>query len=258
MKVVILAGGLGTRLVEETQVIPKPMVEIGGRPIVWHIMKHYAKFGHNEFLMALGYRGEVAKRYFAEYFTVNSDLTVDLSNGQVEVDERDREDWRVHLIDTGLETMTGGRLLRLAPHVADETFMLTYGDGVSDVNLDKLVEFHRSHGKQATVLAVRPPARFGELAFEAPDSDLPRLSEKPNLAEGWVNGGFMILEPRAIDLISDDQASLEIDLLEKLSVAGELAAMRHEGFWQCMDTVRDLRMLREWWDSGDAPWKTWQ
>lgn len=254
MKVVILAGGLGTRLSEETHAIPKPMIEIGGRPIIWHIMKHYAHHGFNEFVVPVGYRGDVVKRFFLDYYTVNSDFTVSLSDGSVAVKERPVEDWTVHIAATGLNTNTGGRLGRIR-EMLDGTFMVTYGDGVSNVEIDKILEFHKEHGRLVTMLAVRPPARFGELDFtEGPKV---RLVEKPQLGSGWVNGGFMVMEPSALDAVEGDDSSLEVDVLEKLSAEGEVCGMRHEGFWQCMDTARDLRLLRELWDSGHAPWKSW-
>lgn len=255
MKVVILAGGLGTRLSEETHAIPKPMIEIGGRPIIWHIMKHYAHFGMDDFIIPVGYRGDVVKRFFLDYYAVNSDFSVDLSDGSVNVEESVGEDWIVHIADTGLNTNTGGRLGRIR-HLLTSTFMITYGDGVSDVDIEQLLRFHRENGRMVTILAVRPPARFGELDFTG-DSEV-RLIEKPQLGAGWINGGFMVMEPAALEEIEGDGTSLEMDVLEKLSMEGEVSGMRHEGFWQCMDTARDLRLLRELWDSGRAPWKIWE
>lgn len=255
VKAVILAGGFGTRLSEETSVIPKPMVEIGGRPILWHLMKHYAEHGIIDFTIALGYRGEVIKRYFLDYFTLNSDFTVDLQDGSVLVRDGRREDWRVTLVDTGSGTGTGGRLLRLRDQLT-ETFALTYGDGLGNVDIRELMKFHEQEGPDVTVTAVRPPARFGELTFDA--EHRVSIVEKPQLGEGWINGGFMIVEPSALDVLSGDQAGLEVDLLEKLSSEGRVAAMRHAGFWQCVDTARDLRIMREMWDTGRAPWKTWR
>lgn len=254
MKVVILAGGLGTRLSEETHAIPKPMIEIGDRPIIWHIMKHYAHHGFNEFVVPVGYRGDVVKRFFLDYYTVNSDFTVNLGDGSVTVNERAVEDWEVHIASTGLSTNTGGRLGRIR-NVLDETFMVTYGDGVCDVDINRLLDFHKERGRLVTMLAVRPPARFGELDFDGGPGV--RLVEKPQLGAGWINGGFMVMEPGALDEIDGDDSSLEVDVLEKLSAAGQVCGMRHEGFWQCMDTARDLRMLRDLWDSGTAPWKSW-
>ena len=256
MKVVILAGGLGTRLAEETDVKPKPMVEIGERPILWHVMKHFRHHGHREFFVALGYRGEVVKRYFVEQQSLAGDMTIDLAAGRIEQRAIDREDWIVHLIDTGDDTNTGGRIKRLADRLVDDTFFATYGDGVSNVDLDRLLHFHRSHGLAATVTAVRPPARFGSLAFEG---DLVReFTEKPQIGEGWINGGFFVLEPRVLDYIDGDHSSLELDALERLARERQLAAFRHEGFWQCMDTLRDKRLLERLWQAGEPPWKLWR
>ena len=255
MKIVILAGGFGTRLAEETEVKPKPMVEIGGRPILWHIMKHYAHYGFKEFFIALGYKGEVIKRYFLDYYALNGNITVNLSDGGVRVDNQKSEDWIVHLMDTGLQSMTGGRIKRLMPWLKDETFMVTYGDGVSNVNLQDLLKFHRSHGKIATVTAVRPPARFGGLIF---NGDLvARFTEKPQTGEGWINGGFLVLEPGILEYLEGENSILESDGLEPLAEAGQLAAYRHPDFWQCMDTLRDLRRLESLWQSGNPPWKLW-
>ncbi len=254
-KVVILAGGRGTRLAEETDVKPKPMVEIGDRPILWHIMKHYATHGLTEFCLALGYKGHLIKRYFLDEVQLTGDLTVETANGQVAARRVGSDNWKVHLCDTGLDTSTGGRLKRLAPHLRGGTFVLTYGDGVSDVPIDKLLAFHRSHGRLATVTAVRPPARFGGLLF---DGDLVKVFvEKPQIGEGWINGGFLVFEPEVLDQIEGDSASLESQLLEHLAREGQLAAYRHDGFWQCMDTMRDLRLLQSLWDAGRAPWRTW-
>lgn len=255
MKAVILAGGQGTRLAEETEVKPKPMVEIGARPILWHIMKHYSYFGHRDFFVALGYKGEVIKRYFLDYAALGGSLSVELRSGNVSTHERNQDDWSVHLIDTGLDTMTGGRLRRLEGHLKGDSFLLTYGDGVSDVDLSALVEFHRACGKLATVTAVRPPARFGALIFEG---DLvSRFSEKPQAGEGWINGGFLVFEPGVFDYLRDDQTSLEANALEALARDRQLAAFKHGGFWQCMDTMRDKRYLDSLWQSGRAPWKVW-
>jgi len=256
MKVVILAGGLGSRLAEETEVRPKPTVEIGGRPILWHIMKHYAHYGFKEFFIALGYKGEVIKRYFLDYYTLNGSLTINLSNGDVQVHNKECEDWIVHLIDTGLHTQTGGRIHRLEAWLKAKTFMVTYGDGVSDVNLHNLLRFHRSHGRLATITAVRPPARFGGLIF---DGDLvAEFTEKPQIGEGWINGGFLVLEPEVLDYLEGDNASLEVEGLERLAADGQLAAYRHDRFWQCMDTLRDVRLLESLWQSGKPPWKVWE
>jgi glucose-1-phosphate cytidylyltransferase len=255
MKVVILAGGLGTRLSEETVLKPKPMVEIGGRPVLWHIMKHYSMHGFNEFAVALGYKGEMIKRYFLDYYPLYGDLTVDLSSGRVAANNNECEPWRLDLVDTGTESMTGGRVRRLRDTIGDEPFMLTYGDGVTNVDVGSLLEFHKSHGKIATVTAVRPPSRFGGIVF---DGDMvTAFTEKPQIGEGWINGGFMVFEPSVFDYITDDSTVLEKDVLETLAREGQLAAYRHEGFWQCMDTIRDVQMLQGLWDSGSAEWKTW-
>jgi glucose-1-phosphate cytidylyltransferase len=254
-KVVILAGGVGTRLAEETEVRPKPMVEIGGRPIVWHIMRLYAHYGFREFLIALGYKGEVVKRYFLDYMDLNGSMTIDMAKGNVERHGRPHEDWIVHLLDTGHETMTGGRIKRLEPWLGDGTFMVTYGDGVSDVDLKALWAFHKAHGRLATVTAVRPPARFGGLVFEG--DAIKEFTEKPQIGEGWINGGFMVFEPGVFDLLEGDSTVLESDALEELARRGQLAAYRHEGYWQCMDTLRDKRMLERLWDAGHPPWKVW-
>ncbi len=254
MKIVILCGGLGTRLSEETQVKPKPMVEIGGRPILWHIMKIFERHGFNDFMLALGYKGELIKDYFLNYHARLSDLTVHLKNGQVDYSNPTAEDWRVSLIDTGASTMTGGRLLRLKPHLqSGGTFMLTYGDGVSDVDLTALLAFHRSHGRLATVTAVRPPVRFGELSIEK--NRVTKFQEKPQAGEGWINGGFFVFEPGVFDLIPDDSTLLEREPLEQLAEKGELMVYQHPGYWQCMDTVRDKATLEDLWVNDKAPWK---
>jgi glucose-1-phosphate cytidylyltransferase len=255
MKVVILAGGLGTRLAEETEVKPKPMVEIGGRPIIWHIMKHYSSFGFNEFFIALGYKGDVLKRYFLDYYSISSNMSIETATGKVDTHRRESENWTVHLIDTGATTNTGGRIKRLEPWLRDETFMLTYGDGVSSVDLSALLTFHRACGHIATVTAVRPPARFGGIEF---DGDLvSSFTEKPQAGEGWINGGFLVFEPAIFSYLHDDQSSLEANALEALAADRELAVYRHEGFWQCMDTLRDKRFLEALWKEDQAPWKTW-
>jgi glucose-1-phosphate cytidylyltransferase len=255
MKVAILAGGLGTRLAEETGTRAKPMVEIGGKPILWHIMKHYAHFGFREFFVALGYKGESIKRYFLDHHTLSGDLLVDTATGKAVVTSPVVPDWKVHLIDTGEATLTGGRVKRLERFLGSGTFMLTYGDGVANIPLDKLVDFHRASGRLATVTAVRPPARFGGIDFEG---DLVRgFSEKSQIREGWINGGFMLLEPGIFRYLDGDKDVLEVDLLERLAEEKQLAAYRHEGFWQCMDTVRDKRFLDELWSGGNAPWKIW-
>jgi glucose-1-phosphate cytidylyltransferase len=255
-KVVILAGGLGTRLAEETEVRPKPMVPIGGRPILWHIMKGYATQGFNEFFVALGYKGEDIKRYFLDYHGLVKSVTVRLATGQVSFHESEIEDWVVHLMDTGLTTPTGGRVKRLQPWLEDSTFMLTYGDGVCDVDLNALLRFHKQHGKIATITAVRPPARFGAIAFNS--DSVVDFMEKPQAGEGWINGGFMCLEPRVFEYLKTEADSLEADALELLAADHELVAFRHDRFWQCMDTIRDVRVLEKLWQGGDAPWKTWE
>jgi glucose-1-phosphate cytidylyltransferase len=256
VKVVILAGGLGTRLAEETQVRPKPMVEVGGRPILWHIMKHFAHHGFREFVIALGYRGEEIKRYFLEYQTLSGDLTIDLTTARTMVRNSDCEGWIVHLVDTGLKTLTGGRVKRLEPLLRDGTFMVTYGDGVANVDLRALVDFHRALGRVATVTAVRPPARFGGLNFDG--DAVVSFTEKPQAGEGWINGGFLVFEPTVFDYLPGDEASLESDALERLAAGGQLAAYRHFGFWQCMDTLRDKHLLEELWREGRAPWRVWR
>jgi glucose-1-phosphate cytidylyltransferase len=231
------------------------MVEIGGRPILWHIMKHYAHYGFNDFHIALGYKGEIIKRYFLDYHSVNGSLTIELSGGKVHVQEKRKEDWVVHLVDTGATTSTGGRVRRLRPWLNGGTFMATYGDGVSDLNLHELLDFHRTRGRIATVTAVRPPARFGAIVV---DGDLvARFTEKPQVGEGWINGGFFVFEPAVFDYLEGDSTSLEIDALERLAIEGQLAAYRHDRFWQCMDTLRDMRFLESVWQSGSAPWKGW-
>jgi glucose-1-phosphate cytidylyltransferase len=256
VKVVILAGGQGTRLAEETELRPKPMVEIGGRPILWHIMKHYATHGFTEFVIALGYRGEDIKRFFLDYVALSGDLTVRLREKTVNRLTGEVDDWTVHLVDTGLDTSTGGRVGRLRSWLGDGPFMLTYGDGVSDVDLRALAAAHRASGKVATLTAVRPGARYGGLSFE--DEGHVRFIEKPQIGEGWVSGGFMMFEQEVLDHVTGDDTSLERDVLEELSVAGELGAFRHEGFWQSMDNIRDVRFLRGLWASGAAPWATWR
>jgi glucose-1-phosphate cytidylyltransferase len=256
MKVVILAGGLGTRLAEETDVRPKAMVEIGHHPIIWHIMKHYETNGFFDFYVALGYKGETIKRYFLDYNSVAGSITVSLKDGSVTPIDRVNEQWTVSMIDTGVATNTGGRLKRLAGWLGDGTFLLTYGDGVSDVDLRAILEFHRKHGKLATLTAVRPPSRFGELDLS--DDNAATFTEKPQMGQGWINGGFMVLEPAVLDLIEGDSTSLEAEVLERLGEEGQLVAYKHEGFWQCMDTLRDLRYLRQAWDAGTPPWMTWR
>lgn len=255
MKVVILAGGLGTRLAEETEIKPKPMVEIGGRPILWHIMKIYSHYGFREFYVALGYKGEVIKRFFFDYHSLSGNMSINFVDGQVNVENRDCEDWTVHLIDTGLNSMTGGRIKRLEKFLSGETFMVTYGDGVSNVDVEELVRFHRSHGKLATVTAVHPPARWGELLIK--DDLTTEFSEKPQTHEGWINGGFLVFEPEVLNYLSGSESILELEVLERLARENQLAAYRHDGFWQCMDTLRDKRQLESAWETGSPPWKVW-
>lgn len=253
MKVVILAGGLGTRLSEETALRPKPMVEIGGKPILWHILQIYSAHGFNDFVVALGYKGEVIKEYFLNFFALNNDITVDLATGSTAIHDGKQPPWRVHLADTGNETQTGGRLGRLRDRLAGETFMMTYGDGLSDVDVGKLVEFHRAHGKIATVTTVRPPARFGGVVFAG--DQIVEFTEKPQAEGGWINGGFFVLEPAVLDYIPDDSTIWERDPLERLAADGQLMAYRHKGFWQPMDTLREKKLLEELWTSGEAPWR---
>jgi len=255
MKVAILAGGAGTRLAEETEVKPKPMVEIGGMPILMHIMSHYAHYGFEDFVVALGYKGEVIKKYFVDYCSLNGNLKVDLGSGQVDAEGGERPNWTVDLVDTGAATLTGGRIKRLAPIIGNETFMLTWGDGVSDVNIKDLLAFHKSHGKLATMTAVRPPARYGHLEFEG--NQVLEFTEKPQTAEGWINGAFFVLEPQVFDYIEGDQTMWEHAPLEGLARDNQLMAYKHENFWQCMDTLRDKHVLERIWDSGNPPWKTW-
>ena len=251
---VILAGGLGTRLSEETTLKPKPMVEIGGRPILWHILKIYAAHGFGNFLIACGYKAEVIKEYFRNFPTSNSDWRIDLSNGQIEMLAQDGTDWVVGVHDTGLETLTGGRLRRLKPYLTG-TFMVTYGDGVGDIDIERVLQFHRAHGGMATVTIVRPPARFGSVVMEG--TRVVEFLEKPSAREGWINGGFFVFEPAVLDHIEGDQVSLESAVLSRLAADGHLHAYTHEGFWQPMDTLREKHHLEALWASGKAPWKTW-
>jgi len=253
MKVIILAGGFGTRFSEYTNTIPKPMISIGGKPILWHIMQTYAKFGHKDFYVALGYKAELIKDYFLNYRALNANFTIELGSGNILSHQLDHVDWKVTLVDTGDKTMTGGRLKRMKEFIGDEPFMLTYGDGVTDINLDEVLKFHQSHGKLVTMSAVRPAARFGELELEG---DVVRsFKEKPQMHEGWINGGFFIIEPKFFDFIDDDSTLLEREPLEKATKLGELMAYKHKGFWHCMDTKRDHDLLESLWRSG-APWKT--
>lgn len=256
MKVAILAGGLGTRLSEETEVKPKPMVEIGDQPILWHIMKIYTHHGFNDFYIALGYKGEVVKRYFWDMYNLSGCLKFQLGSGKVEQHDMQSEDWEINLIDTGLHTQTGGRVRRLKPYMEDSTFMLTYGDGVSNVDLKALLDFHRKQGRIATVTAVRPPARFGGLVLE--DGLAVGFTEKSQINEGWINGGFFVFEPDVFDYLDGDGMNLEADVLPRLAEDRQLAAFQHEGFWQCMDTLREKRLLDSLWNNGNKPWKVWE
>ncbi|ABQ27941.1 glucose-1-phosphate cytidylyltransferase [Geotalea uraniireducens] len=256
MKVVILAGGLGTRLSEETVIRPKPMVEIGGKPILWHIMKIYSHYGFNDFVICLGFKGYVIKEYFSNYFLHMSDVTFDMRTNSMEVHQKKAEPWRVTLVDTGMESMTGGRVKRIAPYVADETFMLTYGDGVADVDISKLIDFHKRHGKLATVTSTQPSGRFGALSIDGANN-VTAFQEKPAGDGSWINGGFFVLEPQVLDRIAGDATVFEKEPLEGLSRDSQLAAYKHSGFWQPMDTLRDKMHLEELWTSGRAPWKIW-
>jgi glucose-1-phosphate cytidylyltransferase len=240
---------------EETDTRPKPMVEVGGYPVLWHILKHYSHFGFNEFAIALGYKGDFIKRWVREYSTLSGDMTIEIGTGQITLHDTHEVNWRIHLVETGLKTQTGGRIKRLAPWMGDETFMLTWGDGVSDVDLDRLLDFHRSHGKLATMTAVRPPARYGHLEFDG--DRVMEFTEKPQTREGWINGAFFVLEPGIFDYIRGDDVMWEHEPLQQLAKAGELMAYRHHAFWQCMDTLREKHILETLWKSGDAPWKSW-
>jgi len=253
MKVVILAGGFGTRLSEYTESIPKPMVRVGGRPILWHIMKSYAYFGHKDFYLALGYKAEIIKEYFLNYRSVNSDFKVNLKTGNLTSYQNDEIDWTVSLVQTGIESLTGGRVKRLQSYIGNESFMLTYGDGVANIDLEALLKFHNSHGKMVTVSAVHPGARFGEIDMK--DNLVTAFQEKPQMNKGWINGGFFIIEPEFFELIDGDNTILEREPLEKAADLGELMAYQHHDFWQCMDTKRDHDHLEELWASGNAPWK---
>jgi glucose-1-phosphate cytidylyltransferase len=255
MKVVILAGGLGTRLAEETELRPKPMVEVGGRPILWHILKHYDHYGFNDFYVALGHKGDHIKRFFMDYAALSGSIRINTARGAVLPLDRVSDNWDLHLVETGAGTNTGGRVRRLADYLGSGTFMVTYGDGVADVNLRALLSFHKAQGKIATVTAVRPPARFGGLLF---DGDIVKeFTEKPQAGEGWINGGFLVFERQIFDYLESDQTSLEAQTLERVAAAGQLAAYKHHGFWQCMDTQRDKNVLEGLWQSGKPPWKVW-
>lgn len=256
MKVVILAGGFGTRLSEETDLKPKPMVEIGGKPILWNIMKIYSYYGFNDFIICLGYKGYMIKEWFADYFLHNSDVTIKIKTNEIIVHATKTEDWIVSLIDTGLNTQTGGRIKRVRDYIGDETFMLTYGDGVSDVNINDLVKFYKSHGKLATITSVQPPGRFGSIEIEG--EKIIRFKEKPKGDGSWINGGFFVLEPKVIDCIEGDETYWEREPLENLANCGQLMAYKHQGFWKAMDTLRDKRELELLWNSKKAPWKIWE
>ncbi|HUE99687.1 MAG TPA: glucose-1-phosphate cytidylyltransferase [Anaerolineales bacterium] len=256
MKVVILAGGLGTRLQEETVSKPKPMVEVGGKPLLWHIMNIYAAQGFNEFIIALGYRSEVIKSYFLNFHAYRKDLTISLHDGRIDIHDGESEDWIVHLVDTGISSQTGGRLKRLAKWLGNGTFMMTYGDGVGDVDLNKLIALHRASGTLATVTAVHPPSRFGELIIK--ENQVSHFDEKPQTGEGWINGGFFVLECPVLDYIEDDFTPWERAPLQRLAAEGQLNAYKHRGFWQSMDTLRDVQLLERLWAEGNAPWKIWK
>jgi glucose-1-phosphate cytidylyltransferase len=257
MKAIILAGGLGSRLSEETIVKPKPMVEIGGRPILWHIMNIYAAGGVNEFVLALGYKSDLIKSYFLNFYAINNDLTVDLANGRTTIRDGNQPNWKVHLVDTGLQTQTGGRLKRLRDWlINDQTFMFTYGDGVADIDAQDLLRFHHSHGKLATITTVHSPERFGRIAFEG--DHVTCFHEKPEATQGWINGGYFVLEREAIDYIAGDDTIWERSPLEQLAADGQLVGYRHNGFWSCMDTLKEKNYLEDLWSRGNAPWEIWK
>jgi glucose-1-phosphate cytidylyltransferase len=255
MRVVILAGGMGSRLQEQTSVRPKPMVEIGHRPMLWHIMKIYATHGFREFVLALGYKADMVREYFFDFHRLHRNVSIDLKDGSAIFHDDACDDWRVHLVDTGLDTETGGRLRRLRPWIGGQPFMMTYGDGVANLDIAKLVAFHQAHGRLATVTAVRPPSRFGGLRLDG--DRVAEFEEKPQIGEGWINGGFFVLSPDVLDLIPDDHTLWERGPLERLAATSQLMAYRHEGFWQPMDTLRDVTNLERLWSSGEAPWKVW-
>lgn len=257
MKVLILAGGYGTRISEESDLKPKPMIEIGGKPILWHIMKHYSSYGFNEFVILLGYKSYVIKEYFANYYLHNSDVTIDTQNKSMEVHNNSSEPWKITLIDTGLDTMTGGRIKRAKDYIGNEDFMLTYGDGVSDVNIKELFDFHNKHGKKITMTSIQLEGRFGALKIED-DNKISQFLEKPKGDGSWINGGFFVCKPSVLDYIENDKSIFERDPLEKLAKEGQLFSFKHHGFWQCMDTLRDKTHLNEIWNSGKAPWKSWK
>ncbi len=256
MKVLLLAGGFGTRLSEETDIRPKPMVEIGGKPIIWHIMKNYSSYGINEFVILLGYKGYYIKEYFANYFLHQSDICIDLKNNKLEILNNSTEPWKITLLETGLHTMTGGRILRAKEYIGDETFLLTYGDGVSNVNILDLIKFHKVHGKAMTITAVQPEGKFGVLETDSEDR-VRSFMEKPKGEGSWINGGFFVCEPKVLDYIKDDTTTFEHEPLETLANQGELFTYRHTGFWKCMDTLREKMQLNQLWEDGNAQWKTW-
>lgn len=255
MKVAILAGGLGTRLSEETILKPKPMVEVGGKPMLWHIMNIYSAYGFNEFVIALGYKGEMIKDYFLNYHFHSRSLTVQLKTGDVKIHNDQGENWVVHLLDTGTDTNTGGRIRRVCEFVGDESFMMTYGDGVANVNIPDLVDFHKKQNKLVTMTAVRPPARFGQMVIE--NNSVIEFKEKPQIGQGWINGGFFVLQPEIKRYINDDHTAWEFESLEYIASDGQLSAYQHEGFWQSMDTLRDVHLLNKLWQEEKAPWKIW-
>jgi len=258
MKVVILAGGRGTRISEESTLKPKPMIEIGERPILWHIMKYYSSYGYNDFIICCGYKGHMIKEYFADYYLHNADVTFDFADdGKMTVHNHEAEPWKVTLVDTGLNTQTGARIKRVQKYIGNETFMLTYGDGVSDVDIDKLVEFHKAHGKIGTMTAIQPGGRFGVLGIDE-QMNITSFMEKSKEDGGWINGGFMVLEPQVFDYINEtENEAFEREPLENLAADGELIAFKHDKFWHCMDTMRDRIVLEELWDKDKAPWKRW-
>jgi glucose-1-phosphate cytidylyltransferase len=256
VRVAILAGGKGTRLAEETETRPKPMIEIGGHPVLWHIMKHYSHYGFNEFIIALGYKGSIIKRWVHDFFLLDGDLTIKTATGELSRQHNGNPDWTIHLVETGLETQTGGRIKRLEPWLRGGTFMLTWGDGLADIDLQDLLRFHRAHGKLATVTTVRPPARYGHLEFRG--DRVERFTEKPQTAEGWINGAFFVLEPDVLATIDGDQTIWEREPLQRLAAAGQLMAYRHSSFWQCMDTLREKYLLENLWRQGDPPWRVWE
>jgi glucose-1-phosphate cytidylyltransferase len=257
MKAVILAGGFGSRLSEETVLRPKPMIEIGGKPILWHIMNIFAAHGIQEFVIALGYKGECIKEYFLNFYAFNNNISIDLAAGRTTIHDGNQPKWKIQLVDTGLYTQTGGRLKRLQSWLdSEESFMFTYGDGVADLDIKALLQFHQAHGKLATVTTVRSPARFGRIAFDK--DQVTDFYEKPEASEGWINGGFFVLHPRVIDYVEDDSTVWERDPIERLARDGQLMGFRHAGFWSCMDTLKEKNFLEELWNSGKAPWQIWE